>query len=426
MSVVTAYEETGPCRRKLTIEIPVEAVDAEMNRVVGSFRKNIKLPGFRQGKVPASVIRKRFDGEIRQEVVDRLLPRYWHQAQSEKNLDPLIPPQFEELELEAGKPMTLVALVETRPEITLGEISDFKLPNTDSEVQDSEVDEVLHDLRRRHATWTPVDRAAGQGDLVSGRRLDVTADDEDSVTEEPLTVEVGGEGVDDELSLAVTGRSAGQSAEYSSKVGDEDRNFRVEILAVKEQELPELDDELATKTGLDSLEALREAIAADLKRSKDQRNKMEREKAMLEQLRERHPVELPPRVVDKESEGMLREYAERLQSQGLDVSKAEIDWEGLATSVKPEAERRVHDRLLLDAVGTEKSFKLDEKEFERFLAAAAAQQQQTSLALRQQLSESGRLEPLRAEMLREQTKRHLLGEDPSETDESSTDSENEA
>ena len=422
MNVVTSFEESGPCLKKLTIEIPASHVAAEMKRVVGSFRKSVRMPGFRRGKVPASVVEKRFGEEIRQEVIDRLLPRFWQQAQTEKELDPLLPPRFEELELEVGQPMTLVAEVETRPEIELANLQDFELPQEDIEPTEEEIEGVITDLRRQHATWIAAERPAANGDLVVAKVTDVTEGAEGGVTDQPLQVELGADGVDEEITLALTGRSAGQTAELRRKMGDDEaRDFEVLIEEVKEQELPEVDDELAGKFGMDTVDALREAIVADLERSKTQKLRVAKERAMLEQLRERHPLELPVGVVEKETENMLQEYAERLHGQGVDIDKAEIDWESLAGQVKPEAERRVHDRLVLDAVSAAENLELDEEEFNHFLAAAAARQKLTPLALRQQLMEGGRLEPLKAQMLREQAVRFLLGETTSESTETATD-----
>ncbi len=409
MSVVTSIEDTGSCRKKLTIEIPAEAVEAEMGRVVGKFRKSLKLPGFRAGKVPVSMVHQRFREEIRQEVVDRLLPRYWHQAQAEKNLDPMLPPKVEELDLEPGKPMTVVASVETRPEFELADFRNFDLPAEDTEPRADEIEDALTDLRRQHAEWNPVERPAARGDLVVGK---IAAE---GAEEQPLQVELGGDGVDDELTLTLTGRSAGQTADYRRRDGDgEEKDFSIEVTAVKEQELPELDDELASRFGVDSVEALRQAVEDNMRRASEQKLRQRREHAMLEQLRKRHPLELPSGVIDKQAERMLEEYAERLHSQGVDLDNAGLDWEKMAEQIRPQAEQRVHDQLLLDAIAAAEKLRLDEQEFERVLSALAAPQKQSSLALRQQLSESGRLEGLRAQMLREQTVRFLLGDEDSE------------
>ncbi len=216
MSVVTAFEDVGPCRKQLTIEVPAPAVEAEMGRVVGEYRKQVRIPGFRKGKAPSGMIQQRFREDIEKEVADRLIPRYWQQAQAEKNLEPLLPPTVDDLQLAQGEPMVFVASVDIRPRIELGDYREFDLPEGDVEPTQEEVDEAIDGLRRQRGTWVPVERAASRGDLVSGKMhsLDSAAED-DSAEEEPegrpFEVEVGGEGVSEEMTIALTGAIAGST-----------------------------------------------------------------------------------------------------------------------------------------------------------------------------------------------------------------------
>ena len=413
MSVVTAIEETGPCSRKLTIEVPAEAVDAEMGRVVGKFRKSLNLPGFRRGKVPVSLVHKRFREEIRQEVIDRLLPRYWRQARAEKDLEPMLPPEIEELELEPGQPMTVVASIDTRPEVRLQDFRNFDLPAKETEPSAEEVDEQLDQIRRRHAEWTVVERPASRGDVVIGQ---MTPDGAEAGSEQPFRVEVGGEGVDEELTLTLTGMSAGGTAELPSQGEDDAPGRQLEVFEVREQELPALDDDFAANFDLESVDELRQKVEEEVGQAKMRQVRQQREHSMLEQLRQRHPLELPGRVVKHQNERMLQDYAEQLASRGVDVEKADIDWVAISEQLQPEAQRRVHDELLLDAVADAEDILVDENEFERFLSAASAQQQMPSMALRKQLSDSGRLESLRAQMRRARTVRFLLGEEEPEAE----------
>ncbi len=418
MSVVISFEEAGSWSRKLTIEVPWPAVAAETGRVIQEINKSIRLKGFRKGKVPASVIRKRFPQEIEQKLAERLVPRYWRQAEAEKNLDALVPPRFEEVKIEEGTPMTFVAVVDTRPEIELGELGDFDLPSGSVEVSGEDIDELLVDLRRQHARWEPVERPAAAGDLVIGQAADVT-DAEKSVIE-PLQVELGGKGVAEELTLALTGITAGQSTSFSRTEGEGEaageRRFRLEATEVKEQRLPELDDAFALRAGgVKTIEELRAVAGERLGERKQRELRHQRERELLRQLCERHPLDLSAGLIDHELEGIMHEYAESLRARGVDLEQAEIDWEQLQIQGRPEAQRRVHERLLLDAVAKERDLKVDEKEFERILTNIAAQQKKNSLAVRQELAAAGRLQPLRAELLRDQALRHLLGDDAAET-----------
>lgn len=422
MSVVVSIEETAPCQRKLTIEVPGPAVEAEIGRVVSEYRREAKLPGFRKGKVPEKIIRQRFEREIEQEVVERLVPRYWRQAQAEKNIDPLLPPQFQDLDLADGKPMTFVASVETRPEIEIGELPEFQLPQIEVEPIEEEIDEALNDLRRRLAEWVPVDRPAARGDLVEGDSVRIDPEAEEMEEPTPIRLELGAEGVDEETTLTLTGLTAGQKAELTRRIGEgeetEQRRYRIEVKAVSERDLPELDDAFASRVGdFGRVDELRGAVIENLRSQKEREQQRQRETALLDQLRERYPIALPAGVVENETEHLLREYAQGLSMHGVDVEKANLDWERMAQDMKPQAEKRVHARLVLDAVAKALELRLDEQEFERFLAGLAAQRQQSTFALRQQLSENGRIEGLRQQLLREQTIRHLLGSDPVAEDE---------
>ncbi len=427
MSVVTSMEEAGPCRVKVTIEVPAPAVEAEIGRVVQDFRRQAQLPGFRKGKIPPKVIERRFKNEIQNEVTERLLPRYWQQAQAEKDLDPLLPPTVEDLKFESGEPLIVIAVVETRPEIALGDIASFDLPADSTDVSDDEVEENLNDLRRRFAEWEVVDREAAQGDLVVASMKDL---DDEEATERPLHHEIGASNSDEELGLALTGKSAGATFEHTKSHGEgedaHEHRYEVTVREVKEQNLPELDDEFAATMGdFENLEAMREALASNLAERKKSDLRRRRQEALMEQLRERHPLTLPEGVVQQEAEQMVQEQAGQMARQGIDLESINLDWGAMVDQIRPVAVNRVHERLVLDAIAKAEELKLDEEKFEQFLAAAAADQRTSSLALRQRLDQDGRLESLRAQLLRNQTVGHLLGELDDEPEAEAGDTEEE-
>lgn len=437
MSVVRTVEEIGPCRKELVIEVPAPAVDAETERVVRDYAKRVKIPGFRPGKVPPKVVRQRFRQEIDQEVVDRLVPRYWRQAEAEKELDPLTQPELAGVEdREEGGPLVFKAHVEVRPEIELGNIEDFDLPDVPAEPTDDEVGEALEELRRRAGDWVPVERAAAQGDLVSIGIRETTPSDDHGKAEEaeaaegeepaepemdPVDIEVGADGVWEELSLALTGRKEGQKGDFSRMDENDgevkERSFQFEVRGVKVRELPDLDDELASQLGgFESLDELRTAVRDRLTAEKSAARREQREKALLDQLRERHPLALPVGVVEGEVQGMVRDYAEGLARQGVDLEHAQIDWKAMGEQARPMAEKRVHARLVLDAVSKELGVEVSEEELESALSQIARGQKASPAAVRRALDEDGRLAELQGQMRRSKTMRRLLGEEPEEAD----------
>jgi trigger factor len=429
MSVVVSLEDVGPCRKQLTVEVPAPAVEAEEQRVLKEYGSRARIPGFRAGKVPAKLVRQRFGQEIDREVVERLLPRYWKQAQAEASLEPLLPPEVEEVkERQPGEPLTFVAVVETRPQIDLRNIRDFDLPDPSIDPGEMEVDDAVEDLRRHIAEWATVERPAARGDLVAAELTRIGgAHGEEAGEAKPdtVSVELGDERVWEELTLALSGLSAGQEATFtrrhehpSAEEGGQPvvhvDEFRVRAQEVKERDLPPLDDAFAVKVSPDftALGELREALSRRLRHGKTEQRRETRERALLDQLRERHPLELPQGVVRREVEGLVKDYAQSLAQRGVDVEHLQMDWNRIAGDMLPLAERRVHSRLLLDAIADAESVQVGEEEFERALAVLARTQNTSTPQLRRALDEDGRLATFRSQLRREKTIRHLLGEEP--------------
>ena len=429
MSVVLSVQETGPCRKQLKVEIPASAVDAETAKVVREWGRKTRLPGFRKGHVPPAVVRHRFKQDIEREVVDRLLPAFWQQAKAESDLDPLAPPEVEDVgTLAEGKPLTFVATVEVRPPITLGDLDSFALPDPATEPTDEEVAEALDDLRRRVAAWRAVERPAARGDRVTAEIAEIGAGPsaeegggeggETAGAGEPQTVtlEIGDPAMWEEMSLAVTGLAAGQEGRFSRRPGEGDaaepRSFRVKAVQVEERDLPPLDDALAARVAkYETLEALRGDVVGGLRLQKIEARRRARETALREQLRARYPLNLPRGVVQHEVEHLLRDYADQLARQGLDPKTSRIDWQDLGDRVRPDAERRVHDRLLLDAVAEREAIAVDDDELAAVVATLARAQGTNAGVLRSRFAEDGRLEALRVDLRRGRAVRRLLGEE---------------
>ncbi len=433
MSVVLSVEDVGPCRKQLTIEIPAPAVEAEAARVQHEYGAKARIPGFRKGKVPGALVRRHFGKEIDQEVVERLVPRYWRQAQAEAELEPLLAPDVDSVDpIQPGEPMKFTATVEIRPKIELGSLSGFNLPDPPTEPAPIEVEEALDDLRKRMADWRDVERTAVRGDLVVGKIYErFPAEDRESEGN-PFEVEIGDPRVWEEMSLALTGLAAGREGRFERKeaAGSEGateggesplRHFRVAVDAVRERDLPALDDTFAQKVNasFENVAALESAVAGRIRSEKSQNRREQRERNLLDQLRERHPLELPAGVVRRETETLLRDYAENLARGGVDLEKAGIDWHRLGHEMQPLAEKRVHARLVLDAVADAEKLAVSEAEFESALATLARAQGASTPALRKALDADGRLQALRQQLRRDKTIRHLLGDERTGADEPS-------
>jgi len=435
MSVVVSTENTGPCKQKLEISVPVAAVEAETERLVGEYRKQARIPGFRKGKVPAGVIKKQFAEDIQRELIDRLLPRYWKQAEAEASLDLLMPPNVEKVDVQEDGSLLFVATVETRPEITLGNIDSFDLPDVPVDPSDDEITAALEDVRKELSDWVDVDRAAAQGDLVVGTIVELDGEGEALGEPHPVRFELGEARVWEELSLAATGKKAGKKVSFdrtepappqppaegeeATEEAPQDikKHFELTMEQIQEKDLLPLDDSLAEKAGeYTDFAALRAEVAGRIRAAKKQDRRSQRERVLIDQLVERHPTEVPEGVVQQEVEGMLREYAEGMMMRGVDVEKAEINWQELGEQVQPQATRRVHSRLVLDAVAAEKKIEVESAEMETALADIGKAQQMTTTAVRQHLHNNGGLERLESQIKHDKVVRRLIGEDDMPTD----------
>lgn len=417
MSVVVSIEDVGACRKQLKVEVPAAAVAAEMRRVVDDYRRKARVSGFRKGKVPVELVRRRFGKEIEREVVDRLIPRYWRQAEAEQELDTLLPPSVEAVDFNAGESLTFTAVVETRPQVEIGPMDDVELPELAVDPTPDEIDEAIEDLRRQGADWVQAERPAARGDRVRGELEPLDAEGEAAAR--PVDFEIGHEQIWEELSLAATGAAAGQQIELTRRDQPDgpERRYRLRVEAVEERSLPELDDEFARRVGqFDDVAAMRDAVETRLRALKGEERMRRRERALLDELRRRHPLALPEGVVQQDVENALRAYAEQLANRGIDLEKADIDWQALAERERPQAEKRVHARLLLDAAAAQQGVEVSEAEFEQVLAQLARAEGRSAQAVRQALDGSGRLGDLRARLRRDKLLRRLLGEAAPEDD----------
>ncbi|MCH7666827.1 MAG: trigger factor [Acidobacteria bacterium] len=420
MSVVVSIEDLGGSQKQVKVSVPVPAVEAETDRVTAEYRKNAKIPGFRKGKVPKSMVLQRFADDIERDVVERLLPRYWKQAEAESELDLLLAPEVGAVNFEFGSELTFVATVDLRPEFGLGNLDSFDFPEEPRALVDEDVDQALEDLRRRVADWKSVDRSAARGDRVRVeiteiKSADAQTDEESGNQPQKRTFEVGASQVWEELSLAATGLSAGQRGEFErefldgAEVGKKKFEFRVE--AVEERDLAPLNDAFAEKYGnFGDLADMRTGVRDNLTRVRREDHERARREALIEQLCDRHPFELPKRVVLEETQEMLKEYAGSLSRQGLDVERAGIDWQKMGENLTPQAEKRVRARLVLDAASKKLGVEVSEEELESALVEIARSQGRSSGVLRQELDRDGRLGELRSQLMRDTTINRLLGE----------------
>ena len=407
----TEFTDVSETKKTLTIEIPSDIVDAEINKVAKDYSKQAKLPGFRPGKVPATIVKQRFKDQILHDVMHGLIPRAVEEALQERGIEPVDTPNIKDVVLEEGQPLKFTAAVETVPAFDPGDLGTLSATRPSAAVTDEAVEQMLQRLRERSAKFEPVEgRAIADGDTAV---LDIDRRDADSEADrhENVSIEIGGPANPPGFDANLIGLSAGEDktftihfpADYAVKeMADTDVTYFVKVKDVRRKALPELDDEFAKDLGaFDSLAALREKIRADLEEDARESATRQVRSTILKQLSDRVTFDLPASLVEREIDRRLEEFARQLMQQNVDPRQAGIDWAQFREAQRDPARAAVASALALDEIARRENITVAaedvDKEIERFAARAG----RTPAALRAQLEKEGGVARLYAGLRRE-------------------------
>ena len=351
----SSVDRLSPTRVKLTVEVSFDDLKPSMDKAYREIAKSVNIPGFRKGKVPPLVIDQRFGRfTIIQEAFNDALPKFYGDAVVENDLSPLAQPEVEVTKLEDGELIEFTAEVDVRPDFELPDFASLSATVDAIEVTDEQIDAQLNGLRQRFGSKTVVDRPAAEGDLVT---IDLAASKDgealDDATAEGMEYEIGSTGMLDGLDEAVTGLSAGESADFvSTLVGGpqkgEQAEIHVTVTQVQEQELPELDDEFAQMASeFDTLDELRASLAARLTNAGRLDQAAKARDAVLEGLIEQLDIALPENVVATEIEARKTSIQSQLDGAGIDLDDylAETGEAENADSFWADVEKRSADAM---------------------------------------------------------------------------------
>jgi trigger factor len=430
----TEFTEVSETRKNLSFEVPSDVVRSEIDRVAKGYSRTARVPGFRQGKVPANVVKQRYKDQILYDVAQDLIPRVVNDALHERGLEPVATPDIRDVVIEEGQPLTFVADFETVPPIDPGEYAGLTVRKPPAVLEVGAVDQALERLQQRAARWHPVeDRPAAAGDTLL---LDLTRTRRTSVIEIPgegrpakggiddkpealqnVTVELGapnnapgfdqhlsGTSVADARSFTVTYPAQYEMPELAGATVDYD----VTVKGIRRKELLPLDDEFAKEVSeLETLEELRQRIKEDLQHEAEHEADHQVRHELLQQLSSR--MKSPPDVlVEREVDRRLEELVRRLMEQGVDPMKANIDWQQFREAQRQPAVETVKGTLVLDEIARREQIDAADadvaKEVERF----AERSGRTPAAVRAALEKEGGLDRVRSGVRREKTMSWLI------------------
>jgi trigger factor len=396
--------ESETCKKELVIEIPPDIVKQESEAVTAQYRRLARIPGFRPGRAPASLIRRHFQDDIRNEVVQSLLPKYFENAIKEQKMAVIGRPHFADLKFEEDTPLTATAKFEVLPDFELEEYKGLEVEQGTFEVSEEEVNQSLEELRQRAATFEPVgDRAAQDGDYltVNYRGVDKADAEAKPLEASDAMVHLSAEGSVPEFTENLRGTRAGDVREfevnypedYSSKpLAGKTFSYRVEVQVVKKKVVPELDDEFAKSVSeFKAMDELKSRVSENLAARKKYGAESEAKQGLLSQLVTAHSFPVPDTLVEGQVDGKLERFLNQLISQGMDPRNVGLDWQKLREDARPEAEKEVRGSLILEKVAEAEALEVKEEEVDELIRELAQERREAPAALKTRLTRDGEL-----------------------------------
>jgi trigger factor len=405
-------------KREISVEIPAEEVSRETEALVQKYQKVARLPGFRAGHVPPSIIRQRFKEDLKSDVVESLVPRYFRKEAEKQGLVPVSQPRVTDLHIHEGEPLRFKASFEIMPEIKVEGYKELRAEHPEIAVKDEEVEEAMASIREQHATYTSVEaRPLQDGDFAQASmdgRPKEAEDKTQPVHMDEVLIEIGGKNTVPEFSENLRGANAGETREFEVKYPEDSTEKRlagktlvytVKVQAIKQKNLPELSDEFAKELGeFTSLDQVRKQIRENMQAERKHDAEREAKDKLVNELVKRNEFEVPESLVDRQIDLRLERGLRALAAQGMKMEDMKkMDLPRLRAGQRDQAVQDVKSSLLLDRIAELENIDVGEDELNHEIEALAQQTKQTSEAVRARLTQDGGLDRIRNRIRSEKT-----------------------
>jgi trigger factor len=402
------------CRRELELEIPAEDVQKAVERVAREFARVARVPGFRPGKAPVTLIRRKFADDIKSEVLQSLVPNQIERAVTENKMVPVTQPQIDKVDFAESGPVKFRATFEVLPEFELGQYKDLEVEIDEAKIEEADVDKALEELRDRAATFVPVEgRAIADGDYAQLKLKGLPSGGGEMLEAESVLCHVGGEETMTAFNENLRGAKAGEHknfdvtypADYPDpKLQGKTYSYAVEILGLKEKKRPELNDEFAKDVSeAQTIDELRKKTRENLEAAKSQRQSGQTREKLLAKLVEAHDFPVPQALVEHQMDSRLERTVRSLAAQGVDPRAVNVDWVSLRSRQKDRAVEDVKAELLLDRIATAENIDVTEQDVEKELEAMAQRSGESATAVRANLTRQGALDRMKSKLRSEKT-----------------------
>jgi trigger factor len=375
-----------------------------------------RIPGFRRGHVPASIIRQRFSEEIKTDMVEALIPRFFRQEAERLSLHPVSQPRVTDLHLHDGEPLRFKAAFEVLPEIKLEGYKELRADKPEIAVSEADVEQALVDVRERHAIFNPVEgRSLADGDFAQ-----VALDGNPKTGEgqpvhmDEVLVEIAGQNTMPEFTEHLRGTSAGDERTFDVNYPEDTQDKRlagktftytVKVQSIKQKSLPELNDEFAKQLGeFQTMDDVRKTIREQMEAERKHEAEHDAKEKLVGELIQRNDFEVPDSLIEQQIDIRLERGLRALAAQGLTAEQMKkMDLQRLRVGQREQAIHDVKAALLLERVAEEENVQVGDDEMNRELEALAKQSKQTSEAVRARLTRDGGLDRIRTRIRNEKT-----------------------
>jgi trigger factor len=390
------------CKHSLELSVPVAEVESETEHAVEDVRKKAKLPGFRPGKVPPSLIRKQFAGDIRQRVLESLIPKFLQKQFEAENLNVVGTPDISDIHFHEGEPLRFKAEFEVVPEIELGDYQDVEIPYHDPEVTDEDVAKRIEEIREQKAQYVNVDpRPLVDGDYAVVDLESVSGVEGEPVKQEEMVLELGGADTFPAFTENLRSLSPGDEKEFeveypedygAPRLAGKKVSFRATVKGVRKKELPELNDEFAQDLGdYRSLDELRDQVRKSLFAQRQFEAQQEAKNQIVEKLVDGHEFPVPDVFVERQIKNRVEQSLRAMAAEGLDPRSLKLDWNKVKETQHDKAVREVKASMLLSKISERESIHATREEVDREVARHAQQNREPVAATQMKYEKDGTL-----------------------------------
>jgi trigger factor len=402
------------CRRELDLEIPAEEVSKATERVAKELARVARVPGFRPGKAPISLIKRRFADDIKGEVLQTLVPERVEKAVVEQKLSPVSQPQVDKLDFNEGQPLKFRAVFEVLPEFELGTYKGLEIEMPPMEVTDEDVNKALEETRERAAAFAPVEgRAVEDGDFAQLKLAGTPADGGEPINADSVLCHVGAEETMEPFSTSLRGANIGDHKEFDveypadypdEKLAGKKFHYAADVTGIKTKKLPELNDEFAKDVSdAATLEELKTKIRESLVHQRDHRQRDLQRERVIAELVKLHDFPVPESLVESQMDVRLERMVRSLAQQGVDPRAVNLDWSALRGRQQERAKDDVKAELIIDRIASTEKIDVTDEEVEHELEHLASHSGESVEAIRARLTKQGALDRMKAKLRSDKT-----------------------